>query len=226
MRAYRDRRDAGRQLASVLAAEYGHEHDVVVLALPRGGVPVGYEVAMHLGVPLDVLVVVKLCVPGQEELAMGAIAHGGACVVDSQMVARAGVPQAALDAAIAEELDELDRRERAVRGERPPLELGGKLAIIVDDGLASGATMSAAIDAIRGLEPAQVVCAVPVASPQACDAVSPRADRVISLLTPRKMFAVGLWYEDFEQTSDAEVRALLDAALARGAASRHAAFGE
>ncbi|MGE5183480.1 MAG: phosphoribosyltransferase [Acidobacteriota bacterium] len=226
MRAYRDRRDAGRQLAGMLAAEYAHDADVVVLALPRGGVPVGYEIAMRMDVPLDVLVVVKLAVPGKEELAMGALAHGGACVIDSQMVARAGVSQAALDATIAEELGELDRRERAFRGDRPPLDLRGKLAIFVDDGLASGTTMSAAIDAVRGLEPAQVVCAVPVASPQACEAVSRRADRVISLITPRRMFAVGLWYEDFSPTTDGEIRALLDAAYARGAAASHAAFGE
>lgn len=222
MKAYRDRRDAGRQLGGVLA-EYASEHPIV-LALPRGGVPVGYEIARQLGAALDVLVVCKIAVPGREELAMGAVAHGGAWTVDRQVVARTGVTQRELEDAIAEELPQLERRERALRGDLPRLDVRGRTVIAVDDGLVTGTTTSAAIDALRSLAPAEIVCAAPVATAEACEVVARRADRVVALITPRRMFAVDLWYEDDSQPSDAEIRALLDAARPRE--ETQAAFGE
>jgi predicted phosphoribosyltransferase len=217
MQQFTDRRDAGRQLASALDA-YAGRQDVVVLALPRGGVPVGYEIARALGVPLDVLVVRKLGVPGQPELAMGAIASGGIRVIDRRIVDSIGIPDRVVEAASERERAELERRERAFRGDRPPRDIHGCIAIVVDDGLATGSTMRAALDAVRTRGPARVVCAVPVAPPETCAALRKHADEMICLVTPPDMYAVGLWYEDFAQTEDDEVRALLEAA-AQGQAS-------
>lgn len=224
MRLFRNRRDAGRQLADLLDA-YAGRPDVVVLALPRGGVPVGYEVAKRLGAPLDLLVVRKLGVPGREELAMGAIASGGVEVVDERIVQMLGISQEAFEAVERREREELERRDRTLRGGRPPIDVSGKTVILVDDGLATGASMAAAIDALRTRDPARVVAAVPVAQLETCRALGQRADEMICAYTPDRLYAVGVWYEDFTQTSDAEVRQLLEAA-AREVPVRERAGGE
>jgi putative phosphoribosyl transferase len=209
MRAFRDRREAGRLLAERLDA-YAGKPDVVVLALPRGGVPVGYEVASRLGAPLDVLVVRKIGVPGHEELAMGAIASGGIRVVDQRTLAMLGISIVQFEAIENRERAELERRENTFRAGRAAVEVANKTVILVDDGLATGASMAAAIDAVRGRAPARVVVAVPIAAPEICEALGGRADEVICLRTPANLYAVGIWYEDFAQTTDAEVRALLE----------------
>ncbi len=205
---FRDRSHAGRVLAGELA-RYAGRPDVVVLALPRGGVPVGYEVARALGAPLDVFLVRKLGVPGHEELAMGAIAAGGVLVVNDEVTSRLAIPRAVLEEVAAEEQRELDRRAEAYRDGRPALDLRGKTAILVDDGLATGSTMRAAVAAVRRLEPARVVVAVPVGAEQTCGEFRSEADDVVCAETPEPFFAVGSWYRDFAQTTDAEVRALL-----------------
>jgi len=212
MRIFRDRRDAGQQLADVVAARHAGSSDVVVLALPRGGVPVGYEIAARLGAPLDVLIVRKLGVPGHEELAMGAIASGDIRVVDQRLARLANVTREELERVVERERAELARRERLFRGDRDGVDVTGKTVILVDDGLATGATMLAAVKALRTRRPGRMVVAVPVAAPEACAAFRGQVDETICLLTPDHMRAVGLWYEDFEQTSDGEVRALLDRA--------------
>jgi putative phosphoribosyl transferase len=208
---FADRADAGRRLAEALAHYRGRD-DVVVLGLPRGGVPLAYEVARALGAPLDVFLVRKLGLPGHEELAMGAIASGGVRVVNDEVVVPLGVPEEMLDRAAAREALELIRRERAYRGDLPPQDFAGKVAILVDDGLATGSTMRAAVRALRRLSPARIVVAVPVAAPSTCEQVRAEADEVICLITPEPFRAVGVWYEDFSQTDDEEVRALLRAA--------------
>src|SRR5258708_11552407 len=205
---YRDRSAAGRVLASELTA-YAHRQDVLVLALPRGGVPVAFEIARALHVPLDVFVVRKLGVPRHEELALGAIATGGIRVLNKQLIESLGIPAEWIEAIDAKERRELERRERAYRGDRPPPDVAGRTVILVDDGLATGSTMLAAIWAIRADEPAQIVVAVPVADPDVCGALRGEADEVICLSTPRPLHAVGVWYEDFSQTTDDEVRELL-----------------
>jgi erythromycin esterase-like protein/predicted phosphoribosyltransferase len=205
---FRDRRQAGRVLAAKLAA-YAHRPDVIVLALPRGGVPVGYEVAEALGVPFDVFLVRKLGVPGYEELAMGAVATGGVRVLNEQLIQQLGIPEYVIDAVTAKEQEELKRRERLYRGQRPPPAVRGRTAILVDDGLATGATMEAAVRGLRQLEPTRIVVAVPVAARETCDALRPLVNEVICAVTPDPFHAVGLWYEDFSQTSDEEVRGLL-----------------
>ena len=205
---FRDRREAGQRLAAKLAT-YANRPDVVVLALPRGGVPVAYEVASVLGAPLDVFVVRKLGVPGQEELAMGAVATGGVRVLNDQFVKRLGIPQRIIDTVTAWERQELARREDLYRGGRPPPEVRGRTVILVDDGLATGATMQAAIMALRRLQPARIVVAVPTASPDTCEQIGAIADEIICAMTPEPFHAVGLWYQDFSQTSDEEVSALL-----------------
>jgi putative phosphoribosyl transferase len=210
-RRFRDRAEAGRLLAQRLRA-YADRDDVVVLALPRGGVPVAYEVAKELGVPLGVFVVRKLGVPGYEELAMGAMASGGVIVLDEGLVRRLGLDRAQLERAIAKEAQELKRREAAYDGRRGPPQLEGKTVILIDDGLATGSTMRAAALAVRELNPARVVVAVPVAAPETCDAFRDVVDEVVCEVTPRPFHAVGLWYEDFSQTSDDEVRELLERA--------------
>jgi erythromycin esterase-like protein/predicted phosphoribosyltransferase len=207
-RVFRDRREAGRVLAQRLAA-YANRRDVLVLALPRGGVPVAFEVARALGAPLDVYVVRKLGIPGHEELAMGAVATGGARVLNEQVVNRLGIPAYVIDAVEARERQELARRERLYRGGRPPPDVRGRTVILVDDGLATGATMHAAVQALRQQQPARIVVAVPVASPETCDELKAEVDEVVCALTPDPFYAVGYWYEDFSQTTDEEVRNLL-----------------
>ncbi|MGZ3352089.1 MAG: erythromycin esterase family protein, partial [Xanthobacteraceae bacterium] len=207
-RLFRDRREAGRVLAEKLAA-FSNRPDVLVLALPRGGVPVAYEVARALGAPLDVFVVRKLGVPGYEELAMGAVATGGVRVLNDQLVERLGIPEHIIDAVAARERRELARRERLYRGGRSPPDVRGRTVILVDDGLATGATMHAAIQALRQQNPARIVVAVPTASPETCEEMKARADDVICAITPEPFHAVGRWYQDFSQTTDEEVAALL-----------------
>lgn len=212
---FADRREAGRQLAGRLA-RYAGRDDVTVLALPRGGVPVAYEVARALGAPLDVLVVRKLGVPGHEELAMGAIASGGVRVLNEEAVAGLALPSRVIDAVAAREESELLRRERLYRGGRPPLAVSGRTVIVVDDGLATGSTMLAAVRALRTGGPARIVAAVPVGSPDVCDALRADADEVVCAIRRRPLGSVGHWYEDFSQTSDDEVRALLGSSAASG----------
>jgi erythromycin esterase-like protein/predicted phosphoribosyltransferase len=188
---------------------YAGRDDVVVLGLPRGGVPVAYEVARELDVPLDVYLVRKLGVPGHEEFAFGAIATGGVRVLNKELIERLQLPAEWIEAIDAKERRELDRRERAYRGERPPPDLAGRTVILIDDGLATGSTMLAALQAVRQDDPAKVVAAVPVAAPEVCAALQAMADEVVCLATPEPLHAVGLWYEDFSETSDEEVRDLL-----------------
>jgi putative phosphoribosyl transferase len=188
---------------------YAGRDDVVVLALPRGGVPVGFEVAKALGAPLDVCVVRKLGVPGHRELAMGAIASGGLIVRDQELVHRLGIPEQMIGRAIADERRELERREAAYRGDRNPPGLEGKAVILVDDGLATGATMRAAALAVREQSLARVIVAVPVAATETCQRLRDDVDEVVCTLTPEFFYAVGFWYDDFSQTSDEEVRELL-----------------
>lgn len=208
---FRDRADAGRRLAGRLESYRGRD-DVVVLALPRGGVPVAREVAAALGAPLDVMVVRKLGVPGEEELAMGAIASGGVRMVNEEVVRALGITERAIAAAAAVAEEELERRERAYRGDRPAVELAGRVAILVDDGLATGSSMLAAVRAARAGSPARVVVAVPVAPEETCRKLRAVADEVVCLATPEPFYAVGLWYEDFGQVSDDDVRAILSSA--------------
>jgi putative phosphoribosyl transferase len=205
-----DRRHAGHLLVQELA-RYRDDPAVVVLALPRGGVPVAFEVATALHAPLDVFIVRKLGLPGHEEFAMGAIASGGVMVMNPD-VAGFHVPQTAVDAVAARERAELDRREQLYRGDRAPLELRNRIVILVDDGLATGSTMLAAVRSVRLQNPGSVVVAVPVASPEAVQALRSEADDVVCLATPDPFRAVGLWYRDFGQTSDDEVRQLLESA--------------
>jgi erythromycin esterase-like protein/predicted phosphoribosyltransferase len=210
-RRFANRTEAGRLLAELLR-RYAGRDDVMVLALPRGGVPVAFEVARALDAPLDVFLVRKLGVPGHQELALGAIATGGTRVVNRQLIESLGLPSEAVEAVAARELQELQRRERAYRGDRPPPDLSGRTVILVDDGLATGSTMLAAIHAVRRDEPARVVVAVPVAAPEVCDALRAEADEAICLFTPTPFRAVGVWYEDFTQVTDEEVRDLLQRA--------------
>ncbi|XYH97364.1 phosphoribosyltransferase [Sorangium sp. So ce1128] len=204
---FHDRRDAGRYLAAKLA-RYANPR-LVVLALPRGGVPVGYEVARALGAPLDVFIVRKLGVPGYEELAMGAVASGGVRVLNEDVVSRLGLSRADLDAVTAKELREVERRERAYRDGRPAPAVRQQTVVLVDDGLATGATMRAAVTALRQFSPARVLVAVPVAAPETCDEFRDEVDDIVCAITPEPFYAVGLWYESFEQTTDEEVRELL-----------------
>jgi putative phosphoribosyl transferase len=212
---FRDRAEAGRALAHALS-RYAGRDDVVVLALPRGGVPFGYEVAKELGAPLDVFLVRKLGVPGHEELAMGAIATGGVLVLDERVLRWLGINEDQIQKTLARELDELRRREATYRDGRPLPDLKGKTVILVDDGLATGASMQAAAGAVRRHEPARIVVAVPVASRATCDRFRDEVDEVVCAVTPEPFYAVGNWYEDFSQTSDDEVRELLALSATRG----------
>jgi predicted phosphoribosyltransferase len=209
---FRDRHDAGRQLATRLT-HYADRPDVLVLALPRGGVPVGYEVAAALRAPFDVFLVRKLGVPGQEELAMGAIASGGIRVLNDSVVRLLGLSEADIARVEVEERRELDRREGEYRAGRPPLDVAGKVVILVDDGLATGSSMRAAVRALRRLDPARLVVAVPVGARETCEELESEVDEAVCALEPEPFHAVGVWYENFSQTSDREVRDL----LARGA---------
>jgi predicted phosphoribosyltransferase len=208
---FHDRADAGRILANHLKV-YADRSDVLVLALPRGGVPVGYEVARALRAPLDVFLVRKLGVPGREELAMGALASGGVRVLNQDVVGALGIPEEVIDEVTAAEAQELRRREQTYRGDRPLPDVAGRTVILVDDGLATGSTMRAAVAALRRLDPARIVVAVPVGAVDTCSELEAEADEVVCALTPEPFLAVGLWYEDFTQTGDEEVRELLDRA--------------
>ena len=208
---FTDRIEAGRHLASALSGYTGRA-DAIVLGLPRGGVPVAFEVARALGVPLDVFIVRKLGVPGQEEFAMGAIASGGARLIDAALVRDLAISSAEIDAVAKAETRELERRERQYRGDRAFPELAGRTVIVVDDGLATGATMRVAVAALRGEHPARIVVAVPVAPWETCEALRQAADDVVCAVTPEPFHAVGLWYEDFRQTTDEEVHDLLERA--------------
>jgi putative phosphoribosyl transferase len=221
MMLFRDRTDAGRRLAEELS-DYAGREDVIVLALPRGGVPVAFEVSEKLNAPLDIFLVRKLGVPGQEELAMGAIATGGVRVVNESVVDYLRIPGEVIDAVAGEEQRELERRERAYRDDRPAPDVRGKTVILVDDGLATGSTMRAAAAALRKQGPARIVVAVPVSSRETCDEFRSEVDDIVCAMTPRPFRGVGMWYEDFSQTTDEEVRELLarSAARARGGAAR------
>jgi predicted phosphoribosyltransferase len=208
---FRDRHDAGRRLAEALHA-YAGRRDTMVLALPRGGVPVAYEVARALGAPLDVFVVRKLGVPGHEEFAMGAIASGGVRVLDEHTIKSLGISSADIERVTRDERRELERREAAYRGALPLPSLAGKTVIVVDDGLATGATMRVAVIALRQHGPAAVIAAAPVAAPATCAAVKWTANDCVCPVRPDPFYGVGLWYEDFSQTSDEEVQELLDLA--------------
>lgn len=207
-RTFADRTEAGQRLAHALHA-YANRDDLLVLALPRGGVPVACEVARTLGAPLDLLLVRKLGVPRQEELAMGAIASGGIQVLNREVIAATGVGDTEIQAAVARERRELERRETAYRGERPAPEITGRCVILVDDGLATGATMRAALAALRPQHPAALVVAVPVAPPDVLARLRAEADDVVCVAAPESFFAIGAWYRDFSQLDDDRVRALL-----------------
>jgi predicted phosphoribosyltransferase len=210
---FEDRFQAGRLLASKLR-EFANRNDVVVLALPRGGVPVGYEVAQALHAPLDVFVVRKLGTPGQEELAMGALASGGVTVLNREVIQALGIPQETIDAVVAREQPELERREREYRDGRPAVDVQGRTVILVDDGLATGSSMRVAAKALRKESAAQIAVAVPVASPSTCAEFETEVDKIICATTPEPFWAVGQWYRNFSQTTDEEVRALLARAAA------------
>jgi len=211
---YQDRREAGKLLARSLERFAGRA-DIVVLALPRGGVPVGLEVAEALGAPLDVFIVRKLGVPGHEEYGMGAVASGGVIVLNEEATRSLGIPASMIEAVAAREQKEIVRRDRLYRGTRPPLDVRDKTIIIVDDGLATGSTMRAAVEALRNRSPKRIVVAVPVGAASTCRQLREVADEVICPSTPEPFEAVGLWYANFEQTSDAEVRDLLDRSASR-----------
>lgn len=205
---FRNRFEAGRVLAARLT-QYAHRPDVVVLALARGGVPVGYEVARSLGAPLDVFVVRKLGVPAQQELAMGAIASGGFRVLNQNVIRSLGISPQTVERVTEQELWELERREQEYRDGRPPLDVRGKTVILVDDGLATGSSMRVAIRALKEKNPAQIVVAVPVASAETCQEMQSEVENIVCAVTPEPFWAVGQWYRDFSQTSDEEVRDLL-----------------
>lgn len=214
MSLFQDRADAGRQLAEKLT-DYSGRSDVVVLGLPRGGVPVAYEVAYALQAPLDVFLVRKLGLPGHEELAMGALASGGIRVLNKEVIESLRIPTEVIDAVAEREQQELTRRERIYRDERPALPLQDQIAILIDDGLATGASMAAAVAALRAQAPAQLIAAVPVAAAEACQVFSQRVDQIICLETPEPFFSVGLWYGDFTQLRDDEVHDQLAQAASR-----------
>jgi putative phosphoribosyl transferase len=210
-RRFRDRTEAGQLLAQKLAT-YAHRPDVLVLALPRGGVPVAFEVAWALDAPLDLFLVRKLGVPGREELAMGAIATGGVRVLNEEVVEALRIPEEVIAVTAAREQQELRRRERLYRDDRPGPEVRGRTIILIDDGLATGSTMRAAAAALRQQQPARLIVAVPTAAPEACAEFQAEVDEVICATTPDPFYAVGLWYEDFSQTTDEEVGNLLERA--------------
>ena len=211
MLPFRDRDDAGRQLGRALADKLDKRDDLIVLGLPRGGVPVAAHVAEALGAPLDVFIVRKLGVPGHEELAMGAIASGGVRVMNRDVLDYMSIPLQIIDRVAEHEQRELERRELEYRGARPPLDVRGKTVVVVDDGLATGSTMRAAVNALRKMEPRAVIVAVPLAAKSTCEDFrrDPAVDEIVCLRTPEPFQAVGLWYEDFAQTTDEQVHALV-----------------
>lgn len=208
---FRGRRDAGKKLAQRLLKYAGRE-DVIVLALPRGGVPVAYEVASALKSPLNIFIVRKLGWPGHEEMAIGAIASGGVRVLNEDIVRHLNIPDTVIEAVAQRELRELERREQAYRGDRPPPELKSRTVILIDDGLATGASMRAAIVGVRAHSPAAIVVAVPTAALETCEALEPEVDQIICATTPEPFYGVSKWYADFSQTTDEEVRLLLEEA--------------
>jgi putative phosphoribosyl transferase len=205
---FKDRADAGRFVAERLSA-YANRPNVLVLALPRGGVPVAFEIARALDAPLDVFLVRKLGVPGQEELAMGAIASGGVIVLNDDVISYLGLSREEIETVAATEQKELERRERTYRDNRRLPDVEGHIVILVDDGLATGSTMRAAVAAVRKQSPARIVVAVPIAAPSVCDAFKDEVDEIVCGLTPETFFSVGFWYDDFSQTTDEEIRDLL-----------------
>jgi putative phosphoribosyl transferase len=205
---FEDRREAGRYLASKLT-KYDDREDALVLGLPRGGIPVAFEVAHVLHLPLDVFLVRKLGVPGHEELAMGAISTGEVRVLNQDVINQLSIDEKTIDRVARQEMQELHRRQEAYRGDRPEPQIEGRTVILVDDGLATGATMMAAVTALRQQNPAGIVVAVPTASQEICSHIEKYVDEVVCAITPDPFWGVGLWYENFEQTTDAEVRKLL-----------------
>ena len=205
---FRDRTEAGQVLASKLT-KYLDQVNTVILALPRGGVPVAYEIGKELGLPVDIFVVRKLGVPGYEELAMGAIASGGVRHINRDVVDQLRIDSDTIEAASRREQKEIERREELYRGQRPPVDVRDKTVILVDDGLATGSTMRAAIAALRQHRPARIIVAVPAAAPQTCSEIAAEVDEIICAATPEPFYAVGQWYREFSQTTDEEVRELL-----------------
>jgi putative phosphoribosyl transferase len=216
---FRDRTEAGQMLAEKLGAYAGRD-DVLVLALPRGGVPVAFEVARALKAPLDIFLVRKLGVPGHEELAMGAIAAGNIRILNQDVVRQLRIPERVIDAVAQTEDRELTRRERLYRDDRPAPDVRGKTVILVDDGLATGSTMYAAVAALRRQQPSRIVVAVPTAAPATCEAFQKVVDEIVCAATPEPFQAVGIWYDDFSQTSDEEVRSLLEQAASGATATK------
>jgi putative phosphoribosyl transferase len=208
---FRDRTEAGQVLATKLAA-YANRPDVVVLALPRGGVPVAFEIARALHAPLDVIIVRKLGVPGQKELALGAIASGGVRVLNDDVVQMLAISDEVINEIAVQEQHEVERRERLYRADRPAIDVHGRTVILVDDGIATGATMRAAVTAVRQFQPAHIIIAVPAAASSTCDEFAAEVDELVCIIRPEAFFAVGFWYKHFSQTTDEEVRDLLQQA--------------
>ena len=208
---FKDRREAGRKLAQKLTV-YAGQPDLLTLALPRGGVPVAYEVARALNAPLDIFLVRKLGLPGQEELAIGAIATGGVRVLNRDIIRMLSIPDEVINFVARRELQELQRRERLYRGDRPPPEVRDRTIILIDDGLATGASMRAAVVSLRAQHPARILVAVPIAAESVCGAFRTEVDEIICAVTPEPFYGVGRWYEDFSQITDREVRILLEEA--------------
>lgn len=206
---FRNRKEAGKMLAQNLTA-YANEENLLVLALPRGGVPVAFEVAKALNAPLDVCIVRKLGVPGHKELAMGAIASGGIGVLNSDVINTLGIDKEAIQAVAVEELQELQRRDRTYRGDAPPLNVENKTVILIDDGIATGSTMRAAIAILQQQQPQKIVVAIPVAPASTYKELQSEVDEIVCLQIPEILSAIGLWYEDFAQTTDEEVKEILD----------------
>ena len=211
MAPFKDRRDAGKKLAQKLRA-YAGSPGALILALPRGGVPVAYEIALALHLPLDIFLVRKLGVPGREELAIGAIASGGVRVLNDDITRLLSIPDEIINFVANRELQELQRRENLYRGERPVPQVRDRTVILVDDGLATGASMRAAVAGLRAHRPERIVVAVPAAAAETCDAFRAEVDEVVCAITPEPFYGVGRWYEDFSQVSDEEVRILLEEA--------------
>ena len=210
MTYFQDRRDAGRKLAQKLL-HYANRQDVIVLALPRGGVPVAYEVALALKLPLDIFIVRKLGLPGHEELAIGAIASGGIRVLNKDIIRTLNIPEEVVNQVAKREMQELQRREQSYRGNLPAPEVRNRTVILIDDGLATGASMRAAIVGLRTQHPARIVVAVPTAAPETCETFETEVDEIVCAITPEPFLGVGRWYEDFSQTTDEGVRLLLQA---------------